>query len=503
MTKPQDHDPSAERYALIFDDDDTAAPKAPPAPAAKPAPAKPAPAKPAPTARVSATVAAEVARVRAGEMSFREAEGEMVVTAGLAYRPAADRLPRNVPIAVEESTDSAVERAVLAVVGLEGVGRRIKNKAGEVDVSGIVNAGGGRVLDSAVRRRWERQPTLATMAHQITRQIQAERRETITTPCSQLYLGKDGSLYLQGHKPPADGNVPHRLSATAYSQIAERGPVKKPLAYNVNAWAPRSDKAIRTRRLQQPNKPPLVFAAVGPKYVEFDCDRVIGELSNRLPADARARWTYGGDGGNWRIEATLARDPQKVAGDLHELGLWLASSDDGRSGLRFGYMATRWTCSNGLRIHHQATTRSLRHVGNVERFLEQFEKILGLAGDAWAVFHKAWEGAAHARPIDAETGEPISVEDAVVRLVAAKATDRYRLSVPGVSAEQMAGRVLTSWQEEPEDNVRGLVNAITRASHEWQWKPSSWADDDLEEQASELLYARVIELPSYAAQDHT
>lgn len=122
-----------------------------------------------------------------------------------------------------------------------------------------------------------------------------------------------------------------------------------------------------------------------------------------------------------------------------------------------------------------------------------------MADDAWQVFEAAWRRSSDSHPVD-EHGKAISVEEAVVRLCAARATAKHRLNVPGVPDEQLAGRIMTSWQAEPDDTIQGLVNAVTRAAHEWQWKPSSWAEDDLEEQAGQLLYARVIELPTPAVE---
>lgn len=445
------------------------------------------------------------AKVAAGELSFKEVEGKMSVSETLAFRPAADALARDVPVHINESTENAAERAVLKILGLDDKGKRIKGKGEKnLDLKGLLGEG-ERILDSAVRRKWEKQPFVSDIATKVAKQIADEHRQTLPVVTNKLYLGKEGSLYLQGRDvSPQDGNIPHRLSGTAYSQIADRAPgINKPLAYNLNAWTSSVDKAVRLRRLADKSyqegkeKRPLVFAAVGPKYVEFDADKAVGALAGRLGPDARGRWTYHGDGGLWKLEASLAR-PRDVEGDLHEMGLWLKSSDDGRAGVNFGFAATRWTCSNTLRILHAATVKSMRHVGSIERFLERFNEILAMAEDAWKLFETVWGAARTSHPIDAETGKGISVEDAVIRLVAAKSTDKYRLSVPGVDREVLAGRILTSWSVEPDDSVQGLVNAITRASHEWKWEPSKWCDEELEEQAAQLLYAKVIELPPMA-----
>lgn len=54
----------------------------------------------------------------------------------------------------------------------------------------------------------------------------------------------------------------------------------------------------------------------------------------------------------------------------------------------------------------------------------------------------------------------------------------------------MWGAVKGAWDAEPGDSVAHVHNAITRAAHT---APTSktWADDDVEEQASELLYQKV------------
>ncbi len=62
--------------------------------------------------------------------------------------------------------------------------------------------------------------------------------------------------------------------------------------------------------------------------------------------------------------------------------------------------------------------------------------------------------------------------------------------IPGVNQKEMAQRLFSAWQLEPQMTRAGIINAVTRSAHVDKWS-SVWATSQMEEQGGALLYAKL------------
>lgn len=344
-----------------------------------------------------------------------------------------------------------------------------------------------RQLDSAVRRAWEKAPTVAATGAKMAEVVRLEAREVTAHQLRDLRLAPDGWLMDVGR---STGSLPcYRLGEAAYSRLAANAPsaIRGALRYNLNSWIGSAEKrTVNLRTLVQPGQGGrLAFAAVSGKYVAYDIDSAIRDIASALPAESRARVSYGGDGGRWQVEATLCK-PFDVEGDMHEMGIVVTSADNGTRGYRLKWCAYRLLCSNGVRIASSSQALRLRHTRDLG---DSVRAALDKVGPAMESFSQVWAAAKGKHPVD-EKGNPVSARETLERLAEARI-----LKVPGVNRTALAQMLVASYDTEPGDNTAGVINAVTRAAHEWQW--SRWADrDDLEEQAGTLLYQHVLRVPA-------
>lgn len=357
--------------------------------------------------------------------------------------------------------------------------------------------GGG---PDAIRRAWENRPTMKVEAERIRAMIEAEQRDMVEAALPALSLTDDGLLRFEPDKgkPQVYG-----LGPAAYGALAARGPaLHPPLKYNLNAWLlDQPANAVPARlRTHQPKGAPrrTAFACVGPRYTPRDIDWFAERLAACMPSTAHVRTHYAGDGGDWRIDVSLFSPKEAVAVlgntfDPHEFGLSLTGNDSGRAANKLCWYALRQVCTNGLvmRAVSSVGNSTWRHIGNPERIEDSINEALLVSGKALDAFGAMWRRATTSYPIDEETGEPIDAAEALVRLAVSR-----RIQVTGANVEETARALLTSWDQERGAGTDAVINAVTRAS--WQWQPSQWADteSELEERAGQLLYARVLTVPA-------
>ena len=173
--------------------------------------------------------------------------------------------------------------------------------------------------------------------------------------------------------------------------------------------------------------------------------------------------------------------------------LRMRTSDDGSGGYHLSLLAERVRCINLTLLHAK---RSLFHgthrqaglgelaaqaLAEVEPVMEQFAAVWR---DSWRDY---W--------VDQYTKSHLSGEEAIRRIVAA---GRYR--VPGLGAEGTLDACLQALADEPGDSRAHVHNALTAAAHRspTTWA-TRWADEECEEQASQLLYQSVRWLPEVEA----
>lgn len=260
-----------------------------------------------------------------------------------------------------------------------------------------------------------------------------------------------------------------RLAPTdvAWQQVAsKRPPDHAAAAGDVSAWlfdVPQHDVVLRTRKLPA-NRGTLgadreCFAIVSPGYVAYDLDRAANDLKAAAPAGSRVKTRYDG------ARATVER--------VRCINLTLLHA---KTSLMHG-------------THRQKNLQDL--VGDaLEQIAPTMEQFAATWRGAWAEYYA-----------DKHTGT-ISGEEAIKRIVAKGA---YR--IPGLGKEGTLAACLAALAEEPGDSAEEpgdsrahVHNALTAAAHK---APVSWAtrwsDTAAEEQASQLLYQKVLWLPEAEA----
>jgi hypothetical protein len=132
---------------------------------------------------------------------------------------------------------------------------------------------------------------------------------------------------------------------------------------------------------------------------------------------------------------------------------------------------------------------NFRHVGGFENLKASLSAAISNAGQAIDNVRSAWAFAAGNHFLD-EEGESLAVEETIRRLV-------YGEYIPlgGLSEEEAVENYLRAWKAEEVYSAQGIIMAVQRAAHEGAWR-AKWADEDIEEAASKLLYARVLTLPA-------
>ncbi len=120
---------------------------------------------------------------------------------------------------------------------------------------------------------------------------------------------------------------------------------------------------------------------------------------------------------------------------------------------------------------------------------------LAAQGEVAEAFASRWRSAWTEYYLDQGSREQLGAEEVLKRIAY-----HGNVRIPGIRGAAGTYEALrAAWDAEPGDSRAAIHNAITRAAHEapTTWRASSWADDEAEEQASELLYAKnyVLDIP--------
>jgi hypothetical protein len=357
-------------------------------------------------------------------------------------------------------------------------------------------AGEGKAVRKV--RAWEKRPEAAPALLALGDAVRAEDRRNDTVPVSDFRLDAEGYL----------GRGKGRLALTAgsWGQIRARCPegadgepvVDAP--HNLNAWLGHAsfkghEAVFRSRKVGAVPEREL-YAVVGKRYRPFDLDQVCAVLAACLPAGARMVHRYESPA-RWRLDISLAPTfdvPGEIGvGRLHRFGLRVGGSDTGAGSAWWQDYAERILCVNCTILGAEGAKQSYRHIGaSTEELQAAVAEALGKASERMAEFAALWGRAANTRYTDGKTGEPLPAREAVRRLIASGL-----LKAPGKAKaldEALAGALAV----EPGDSVAAVNRAVTRLAHEGTWSASSWAQEELEEQAGQLLYSRAVALPAYS-----
>ena len=347
------------------------------------------------------------------------------------------------------------------------------------------------------RAAWEKLPTLEDGMAALRATIEAEDRRDHTVKLGDTYVDFRGLVMSRDVGGAEVATVPEEVG---WARLASFAPSTVPagLRTNVNAWASlrRDDEVVlRTRRNAAGAR--SLYAAVSKAYVPFDLDQIAVTLSEVMPKDARVRVRY--DGGRARVDVVLhnphnfgAAHDTGTVGELHRLTLRVTSADDGTGGFRLRWSAERIRCVNLTLLRGKSAVFHARHTREdlAAVAVEAMHAQGAIAEEFAAVWRQAWTE----RYVDQSSKQALSPEETFKRLIHAGV-----VRIPGLGKDGTLRAVLAAYAAEDDDggSRASILNAVTRAAHEapTTWQASSWADDDTEEQASELLYNRLALVP--------
>lgn len=385
---------------------------------------------------------------------------------------------------------------------------------------------GGKRVEREVRDFY-RKPLAVEAFRRLEATIAAEERQDVTAEQRHVTMHDDGQIRVPHSTDAAiEGDafaqLVSRLGYGGAKYLAEKCPPAL-RAQNVNAQAtllggrelqaaaeaPKDEPheparvVLRTRRAEEGRS---IFAAVSPGYGAFDADLVASALREATPDEARGGTTYDGRRSRFEVWFQTEKSPKHfAAGETFRAGVVVTSSDDAGGAIRGQSVAWQSACTNLCIISVQALDAfAIRHVGSVLELARKFKGGFAKALQSLETFLRAWD---YATEDDLRTGArsasdgpiPEGQEDlmrGVFRGLVTGAKPVVRL--PGRrKLEEVVDALIACWRQD-ESSARAVVstsrasavNAVTRYAHEYIDELDPWAQDEIVQQASGLLWGR-------------
>lgn len=289
----------------------------------------------------------------------------------------------------------------------------------------------------------------------------------------------------------------------AWSQLLSKHPAGHGApAQDVSAWlkdVPDHEAVIRHRKLPPGRVSAYVegtreaYALVSPSYQPYDLNEAAADLRKVVPHDARVRARY--DGQRATVDVILANPYYLDGGDAagvgetHRVVLRMKTADDGSGGYHLSLLAERVRCINLTLLH---ASKSLFHGTHRQEGLRDLaEQALAAVEPTMEAFATTWRHSWQEYWVDKYTKGHLTGEEAVRRIVG---HGKYR--IPGLGEEGTLDACIAALALEPGNTRAHVHNALTAAAHQspTSWA-SRWADEEAEQQASQLLYQTVRWLP--------
>lgn len=383
---------------------------------------------------------------------------------------------------------AANERAMLKDVAGVELGSKGLGFDDALTTGGLVYDEGTKMLGSGVqvaldsRMKWDKLPTANVAAADHYDEVTAEQRSDYRgIALSGLVVDE------KGHLTRANGGL--RFSDWSWGQVRAMAAKNTPLRNNFNAWLPKSAKTatFRTRHPNLETHTRELFAAVSGKYTVADGHKLLKTISGGLPSETRGRVDYDQDTTRLSADLTL-QNPYEIEDDiavgrLHRLGVRLTTRDDGGERIRIRLYAERIACINCTLIPVEIAGIDHVHKGNVRYIMQAVRNLTSNAGRIMGEFAEHWSAAHITRVFDgAATSE--QAQKVFVKLI-----DGGFVNANGIKKAELVERLVGAWSIEPGNTYQAINRAITRAAHGYSWAPE--VDEQLEEQAGQLLYQRV------------
>jgi hypothetical protein len=370
----------------------------------------------------------------------------------------------------------------------------------------VVNSTGVSNFRSS-REDWSKLPSLPELARDFSGRIANERREDKLTDATELHVLPNGRITkdrtgashgmalteraLDGiatHVTPGGASYlkqcPADLRASNLNHWLQQATVVDARATKkVGRTVERARQlTLRTRATATGDRE--VYSVVGPKYAAFNVDRVAREAAAAIGGDARGELKY--NGYRMTLDAMFhsnIRPENAVAGEYFKGTIRIEAADDGSGAIRCKLGLWRNLCRNLIIVDFDTVlVGSRRHVGNTGSIETDVREIMATANERIKLVVGKWSEA--------------STEDVLQRYDLTDVDQVFRglvlndaVHVPGVKGDELVKRLHSAWEREPGYSKTAILNAITRAAHEYSW--SGDGQEELESQAGALLYQPV------------
>ena len=353
----------------------------------------------------------------------------------------------------------------------------------------------------ASRAKWDEYPTLPELERVFCERIANEKRADFLMPAQAIRALDDGTIEFT--PPVSDGSEAKlhnaRLSERALLGMASRvtpGGAKYLAqcpadlrAANLNHWLGKRGDAeltLRTREAIDGSGPEL-YAACGPRYAAFDADKVMRKAAAAIGHDARAKVTY--DGYRMTLDAifhTNVKPEKAVAGEFFKGMIRMRAADDGSGSINVSLGLWRNLCLNLIIIDFSQVLVGRRAHISADTIEADIAELMAVANARIGMVVSKWSEANAEEILGRYDLQDV---DAVFRGLVMN----HGVRATGIKPEDMIVRLHRAWEREPGYSKASILNAITRAAHEEEWR--SWNDaEELESTAGELLYQPVWNL---------
>ncbi len=423
--------------------------------------------------------------------------------------------PLNPPVEIEAPTAEISDAAKKLI---EAEREIVHAFGGKHDDGKLFFAAGTKLWDigldtaQALAAEYAALPTIAAAADQHTATIASEDR------AQREFVPSAWRIDATGRLTTRDAKVRATMSDTAWSQLCTLqskletptdatpelrtaiSSAKELPSGNVNGWiglAHDSRKArVRTYRDER-----QVFALVSGSsrgYTICDGDDVLHKLARVLP-DTRCETSY--DARTTRLRArAYVQAPCDIpaftsVGRVHKCGVQLTTRDDGMGSIEMRLFVERVRCKNHTLVSEAFGMVRRKHTGSYAKLVDQLHTLVGKMPEMIDSMRSLWARAATAYYLDSETGAQLDAPEAIARLVHAG-----HVPTGGMEPSEAIDAYVAAWRaEESPSSAAGVAMAIQRAAHETSWR-TRWADDEIEESASALLYQPVYTLDAPAVE---
>jgi len=234
----------------------------------------------------------------------------------------------------------------------------------------------------------------------------------------------------------------------------------------------------------------VAYGVVGPNYPHtYGMDAVIRDVLGMFPGETRGVLVYDAETTKWRVDAAIGAEFEPCVGDIFRLGVKFGAHDAGGGSYWASLYGIRVRCVNFTKLHAVKKLGRVRHIGTIAALQKRVKDLIEVGAESVRGFSELYkeanEEAIVSREWDKEGGDAATVFRALIEGGYVTAPEGADIAVP---------RFVTAWEKERGETRAHFVNAITRAAHESPWS-NPWATDDLEEEASKLLYNHVVISP--------